>query len=516
MFEVDNMSDDGEDNACSRIGGSCAACCFGTFILFPAAIMFTFWNEKHDACRQWAIDEASKEAKMLDCAQHLTDTSGASLEPGSLGFLSCDLNTLSFKDFTHKDFNGLSVPNLFNLADAKGTGMQMHVSQWQCEEYCERESCSRRLEEVGSSNSTEEIERKSRRLGKGSDCTNRCVQYGYRRTLRTSAANTVFQDHTRAQQQCGANYNNAPQPLSLGTHDVHAGAGTITTLPGDQWRLSNKQIQQFPIDKPVILNKWSPSLTVNGATTAPATLSRDNTWTDGSTLKTCTTDSIGCIEVTFTKAAPSRVAAMGAMSDSPGSFKEEGWTAPGYWLCKGSAANHVDMVCPSSGQTLDQAAYKGILSCGEDVVSFDQSLELMKSAKSFKTWGFRFIGFFMFWFAFCCFFSPLQTCLAFSEDIIDTFADCIPCVGCIVDVMTDIFFGIASAIVSLAACCCGMGWFLSVVVVTWIVMRPLLGAFAALFACCFCGGAMALLYTNKGGGKPKQQRFNEMDNFMYE
>merc|ERR1711966_587665 len=118
--------------------------------------------------------------------------------------------------------------------------------------------------------------------------------------------------------------------------------------------------------------------------------------------------------------------------------------------------------------------------------TMEELFTIMKNANSMKLWIFRAIGFFCIWLAICCCLQPIESCLGFITNMMDEGTDCIPGVGCAVDCLTDIFMGMVKAVLCVVGCCCAAGWFLSVVVVMWIVMRPVMGMALAVVACCFC------------------------------
>jgi len=510
------------------VGNPCSVCCcflFGMCVLFPFALVFTGWNEQVAVCRAWAIDGAEQKAVALDCAQHTTDALGGALTPGTLGFLSCGVNSSTFKTFSGNDFTGLSsLTNLFDPAGSSAAAMTMSVKSWQCEETCSRSECHRRLEEVSSDGKATVDESKGRRLlsrrltgepakernlkSKSKSCNSQCVEWSHQRVLEGTVLSTSFEDRYGAERVCGTIVN--PQPVKIGTSDFHASAGQVSTLPGNAWALNDKQIKSLPIELGVALSPRAASGTVSSATTAPAQLDEYNTYVQGNVLKTCTGTNMGCLEITFLKAAPARATMLGAVSSMYGQMNVTGWEESEYWVCKGSHANNINRFCPSTPLAdANDALHKGSMACGEDVTTMPQLFTIMKDANSEKQWMFRAIGFCCFWFAISCCLQPIESALGFITNMMDDGTDCIPCVGSAVDCLTDIFMGMVKAILCVVSCCCAVGWFLSVVVVMWFVMRPMMGMALAVVACCFCTGAGGLLYYFRGSGGKDSSRYDE-------
>lgn len=490
--------------------------CCGAFLWFPASIVFTGWNEQQAACRHWGIDEVEKQSKQADCASNVNDVTGSPYTQGDLAFVSCGVNGSSFKTFTHKDFVGLeSVENLIDTAASnnKGAAMKMTVKQYFCREDCAQEVCDRRLEaDDGKEKSEEDIESDDeedefllRRLGKGGgdSCTRRCVAWSHRLELMESEpveASSGYSDSAGAAAACGTPLQ-PTSPVKLGGSYSYAPTGTVKTVPNGAWSLNQYQLEQLPLDLPVTLQGIPRGPEVDGAKNAPSQLTRTSVYVEANVMKTCVQKSIGCLEVTFSKAVPDHVALLGALSPTEGLMTEYGWTSPSYWLCRNESSMHFNAICPSVGQDLVSMAHKGDMSCGKEVTTFEQMVAMMRTARSQATWLFRALAFLGFFCAINCCFHPIGAMLEFLTDTMDDMTDCIPGVGCCVDFLTDIFMGAVRCILFIASFCCALGWFLSVIVVTWIVMRPLMGLGLGLVTCCACSGAGALLYQFRGQGK---------------
>lgn len=266
--------------------------------------------------------------------------------------------------------------------------------------------------------------------------------------------------------------------------------------PGSAWHINGEQVQMLPIDAPVSLSPRPVSGFGFTDSQSPTQLTLSNTFVTSSTIDTCQGNAMGCLEISFMKSAPQRVAMLGEVA-SGGEFATTEWDAQGYWLCKGHATTGIKRFCPS----VPGLSQKGWQSCGEDITTLPQLVQNMKDANQLAQWAVRAAGFLILFIACNCFFLPIKNCLGFITDMMDDGTDCIPCVGSCVDCLTDIFMGMVRCILHIVSCCCAAGWFLTVVVIMWVVMRPVVGGILAVVACCFCAGAGGMLYAFKGGGK---------------
>jgi hypothetical protein len=220
-----------------------------------------------------------------------------------------------------------------------------------------------------------------------------------------------------------------------------------------------------------------------------------------------------CLEITFSQAAPAHITMLGGISSTPGLMTEEGWTEPGYWLCEGSSANIIDRSCPAwNTRGASELFVHGYESCGEDVQTLEAIFTNMRDANSTKQWLIRFVGFCLFFAAFSACFQPIDGIMEYITDMMDKGTECIPCVGCCVDCLTDIFMGIVRMILFLVSCFCSCAWFLGIVAIMWIVMRPVMGSIFATLTICFCCASGVLLQKNKGKGV-KQSRELDDDDF---
>jgi hypothetical protein len=527
------MGDGDDDEDVGPTYGIATFCC-GCLLWWPLAIFITGWNEQTAVCREWAIDQATEKSHKLSCTSTDKAADGTAVAPGDLGFVSCAVDQTSWKHFTSADFAGLTgiTPGLlFGANAADGAALSMTVKMWQCYEHCSRYECRhRRLEsnETHSSEGAEERALLTRRRGgeaagprrlksKGSSksCTQECVDWTYEPSLSGVELSRSFHRPTEATAGCGeyASTVGPPAEPKLGTSYAHAASGAVK-LTGGAWKLNTFQVEQLPIDTDVILPDRQPTGTLpNGG--APQTMTAVNTEQKQNTLYTCGpgVEAVGCMEITFKKAHPTTVTILSQISETKGLFKEEGWSASGYWLCKNaSSANSINRVCPAdiTNNFNLKTLSTGVFSCGEDVNTLEKLEEALKSANTLKRWGFRALGFFLFFCSINMCFQPIKSLLGVITNTADSCSDGIPCIGGCIDTMTDIFMGVVKAILCLVAFCCAGACFLFIVAVMWVVMRPVTGSIMFVVFCVCCIGASGLLYSNKdpdGKAKLKERSY---------
>jgi hypothetical protein len=517
----------GDDEDVGPTGGIATFCC-GCLLWWPLAIFLTGWNEQTAVCREWAIDQALSESHKLSCDSRSKSLAGSAVAAGELGFVSCPVNTSTWKHFTSKSFAGLDqIPegDVFGAAAADGAALSMYVTMWQCHERCARYECSRRLGEINETHSSggeekrqllsrrgggENGERRLKSKGSSKSCNQVCVDWEYSVDKTGVELSQTFHDPGRARDACGDSAGNLrfPNEPKLGTSYAHAASGEVH-LNGGAWKLNSFQVGQLPIDTDVVLpNRFSTKTTANEGS-PPYPLTEENTHQENNIIWTCnpgTTQAIGCMEISFQKAVPNTVTLLSSVSTKPGLFEEGGWSASGYWLCKDSSANAINRVCPASlGNTVSlQTAYTGAISCGEDVNTLEKLTDVLKSANTAKQWGLRALGFFLFFCSINMCFQPLKSLLGFITNSADSCADGIPCIGGCVDTLTDIFMGVVKAVLCVVAFCCAGACFLFIVAFMWVVMRPVTGSILMVVVCCCCIGASGLLYSQRDpDGKDK-------------
>lgn len=500
--------------------------CVGLLLVWPAAIILTGYNEQAAVCREWAIDQAKDTARSLTCSSASKDADGQQIATGTLGFLSCDVDKSTYKQFTSQSFAGLqgiSVGSIFKPADAKAAAMSMDVQMWQCYETCAREECYRRLDETDGTASPQGHgdaveDRRSlltRRLGdvengattrnlkssSSKSCTPRCVEYRHERRLTGDRLSQSFHDEGGARAVCGDTSWSYVEDPKMGVSYVHAAKGEVQ-LSGKKWKLNDFQIQGLPIDVDVTLpNREGSNLGPVGGT-----LTNQNTRQSSNKIYTCAANrpnEMGCLEISFKKAVPNTVTIFSATSKEEGFFSDEGWFADGYWLCSGSSSNHINRACPASTSV---SFFKGVTSCGEDVNTMDKLTSKLANENNTKLWGIRIAGFILFWCSISMCFQPIRSLLGCITNSLDSATDCIPCVGWIVDTMTDIFMGVVKAVLCIVSFCCAGGCFLFVVAFMWMVLRPVQGSILMVVMCCCCCGGVGLLYSGRDPEKGAKAR----------
>lgn len=290
----------------------------------------------------------------------------------------------------------------------------------------------------------------------------------------------------------------------MGESYVHAAKGEVQLSPGKHWKLNDFQIQGLPIDVDVPLKPREATGTLGPV--FGSSLTTQNTRQSSNTIYTCAANrpsEMGCLEIKFKKATPNTVTIFSATSKEEGFFSDEGWFADGYWLCSGSSSNHINRACPASTSV---SFYKGVTSCGEDVNTMDKLTTKLQNENNTKLWVIRFAGFILFWMSISMCFQPIRSLLGCITNSLDSATDCIPCVGWIVDTMTDVFMGVVKAVLCIVSFCCGGACFLFVVAFMWIVLRPVQGCILMVVMCCCCCGAAGLLYSQRDPEKGAKAR----------
>jgi hypothetical protein len=331
---------------------------------------------------------------------------------------------------------------------------------------------------------------------KKQDYTNVCVEWKSTPVLSASTIPTPSHNIGQARVACGSNLNPGTPSTGLGTSRLE---GSSIKL-GTAWTLNTKQVKDLPADQSI--NPAAIQGTrVPGTPNPTAQLTKDNTVTRNGKLYSCNpgTNKVGCLEIYFKKAAPPKAAMLGEIA-SGGKMTDNGWQAPPYWLCSGAASeNNVQKFCPSRGSPCDAKSF-----------TMDGMIAALKASNSTWTMIIRICGFFCFWLSVSACLQPIRSVLGLFANMADGATDCIPCVGSIVDLMTDIFMGVVKAILCVVSFCCAGAMFLTVVVVMWIVMKPWFGIPLCCVSCMCWAGAGYLLHSNrrsaKGGGDDEISR----------
>jgi hypothetical protein len=320
-----------------------------------------------------------------------------------------------------------------------------------------------------------------------------------------------FYDQRGARSICGDRFETLtfPNDPKIGHNYEHAAAGEAG-LKGGAWKLNTAQVRSLPIDVAVNLKPRSATVAMSTQGGSHGKMTEKNTRQKDNTLYTCSEDvmsnnreKLGCLEITFKKAAPEKVTILSGVAAEAGRFKEEGWNADGYWLCEGHGANNFNRICPAETTV---SAYKGVSSCGPEVDTVDELEAKMNSENAMKKWVLRACGFLLFWCAISMCFQPIETILELATDCLDSATECIPCVGCCVDTITDVFMGVVKCILCLVSFCCGGACFLFVCAVMWVAMRPVQGSIMLVIVLTCCIGGYCLLNSSKDPSKSRKKR----------
>lgn len=523
----------------SSLGAACCAFCIGLF-LFPLSLAFTGWNEHRTVCRSKAIIAAEDQHIDLMC-----DSTNNVME-GDLGFLDCDLNISTFKKWTENDFRGLEgMTNLFD-SYLPAVGVQMTVEMMTCKEKCVREEqhCHRRLDEESGDEDVLEFASAdvtgdeadddaeggawageqaasfprayaprdrnfdARFLSSSSSssksCSTVCVEYGYWMEWSGAEDSSAFHDVHEAQRTCGAMSNPKPTGyLRLGSSTSYSPAGSVTTLGGG-WRLDDWQLDVIPVEDGVTI---PPSLattaTPSSGVQPPSHLDNTNAFVENNMVHSCDQLKLGCIRVSFKRSYPQRVMVLGRVSDETGLFDKEGWIAPDDWLCSDWDINRMcpmDSSLSEDGFNID----KGSQVCGE-TESKDAFFDEMHEENTSATWVYRIVGFILCWLSCCLVFSPISTLVTMATDFVDNITECIPGIGCLVDQVTDAIVGTVQVLICGMTCMISTSCFLTVMAITWVVMRPLYGIILSTASICFCCCAAATFQMMKKD-KPRRGR----------
>eukprot|EP00448_Togula_jolla_P033278 CAMPEP_0170630998 /NCGR_PEP_ID=MMETSP0224-20130122/34350_1 /TAXON_ID=285029 /ORGANISM="Togula jolla, Strain CCCM 725" /LENGTH=553 /DNA_ID=CAMNT_0010959195 /DNA_START=23 /DNA_END=1684 /DNA_ORIENTATION=- len=508
----------------NTVQGMCCACLLG-LLLYPAALGFTGWNEKRAVCRAKVLWTAEEEAFDLDC----NDNEAHGLQQGDLGYLNCPLDNATFQQYTEENsfFSGLSGVTALFGSPVSAAAMSMEVQMLVCVEYCAKEACRRRrLEEIDEQNESEimamgtaeELDwnatdeehetwqplRRLRSHSSSSSCRKECVEWGYKKEWSKTLGASGFKDNGRAERACGRpNPLSAGNGLSLGTHEDHAPSGQVRT-DGGAWRLNDAQMKMLPIDVSVPAVAGDQSFQQAGVQPPPA-LNRGNTLVSQGTLLTCTAEKVGCLRVSFMKSAPKTITMLGAISDQPGMMSEEGWQPPDGFLCK--SQQPLNRICPKK---FEFDLLRGGTGCNEGPTR-DELFATMKSENSTTTWLYRLIGFLCTWLGLCMILCPITTIVEMAASMLDNITACIPGVGCMVDMMTDMIVGVVQSLICLISCMCAVSSFFFVAAAMWMIMRPLIAIPLFLVGVCLCGAGCFFAHKGKDHSRDRHAKMHDGD-----
>jgi len=253
--------------------------------------------------------------------------------------------------------------------------------------------------------------------------------YTYSKAWRSSAVSSaLFRAKTSSdfRRNCNADNPSWPSqvPVSATKRASSARVGPFT--------IGQSFVSQIPLETPVTVQAVPAGWTASGSeyTSSRWQVARSD---------------IGRVRVSFKgyNAAAPRMTVLGKNSNG----QVGPWTAPSSWLC--------------SGYTL--SGFR------TGAVPKDELFEQKKAQNTGLTWFLRFLGFALFWVAFCLCARPLEVV-----------ADCIPFVG---PCLGDSVAAIATCVSCLPACACTM----LIAGIVWVAMRPMVGGPLLLLCCCVFG-----------------------------
>eukprot|EP00448_Togula_jolla_P007521 CAMPEP_0170606576 /NCGR_PEP_ID=MMETSP0224-20130122/20587_1 /TAXON_ID=285029 /ORGANISM="Togula jolla, Strain CCCM 725" /LENGTH=485 /DNA_ID=CAMNT_0010931669 /DNA_START=56 /DNA_END=1513 /DNA_ORIENTATION=- len=315
---------------------------------FSVSLFITVIEEKQAVCKLEPGYTLTESATDLNCFDSSVAADGDAVGPGDLGFLSCNLDQGSFRQFNETTFSGLgSVFNLFG-GSVPAIAMTMQVRIVVCKETCRESECS----------------------------------YGLQWS--DSMGEVAFRSPSKALMECGGGNAHTQLPVLVGTHDEHAAGGQVTT-EGGVWSLSNMQVHRVPAEYPVTLSDGNATF-VQSSIQPPNSIDRSNTKVlESSRLVTCdpASEVLGCLEMTFKKASPSSFRALGQLS-------EYGQFGDSFTIPQGSFEQHLCgahhemslVMCPGSG---DDEASNAKESCSSSATR-DDLLNLAWSSSSWEVW----------------------------------------------------------------------------------------------------------------------------------
>jgi len=428
-------------------GGACGACCMGIFLL-PVALLLLAWNENNYVCERKRIVTAEEKATSIGCAQ------AGSIEDGELYFFSCPFVQSTLQTFTPSDFLDASVPVTEPAITAISASMTAEM-------YLCTETCTTRTRKVNGKNRKYE------------ECS-----YAMK-WQSVYDDGTAFKSNDRASQACGQSYQRnppAPTNMQLGTVSKYSLSQPVRV--GDAtggYVLNHDLVTQLSPDEILDLGKSSISSQYTGpkdgtVITSAFTYSKDKLGVSGSYLKSCTADVLGCIRISFMK---SGATSPSVIAQIDGGGQTNPYFVGGSWGCEGASW---------------QAVEAGSMTKAEMIAT-------LKDKNDAMAWLLRAVGLCCCWLAVYLCFSPIVA----AAECVGGIINLVPCGGYVQDALE----GIATTIVCAISCPLGCSCGLFVIAVTWIFMRPLVGAILLGVCVCCCAGAFAIRNSYE---KPKKQR----------
>lgn len=190
----------------------------------------------------------------------------------------------------------------------------------------------------------------------------------------------------------------------------------------------------------------------------------------GSMVYTCSPGSpeLGCVRVGFKKSSATRVSFLGSLAGTATSS----WTAPASWMCSSkSTSNKVELFAAKAN-----TAY--------------ELVDAAESSNVTMTWILRLVGITMAVMGIRWFFSPIATLASLVDQFFDWFKF-IPLAGSMLDFLGDVVSGAVGMALMAISVGIGLPSALTVLSLTWCVMRPWIGI--PMLVTCGC----SLVYTYK-------------------
>jgi len=449
MFE-ENLGSNGPCGACDKMCNALCTMCLG-ILIFPLSLFVVGWNENNYVCESRRIVYAETEAQPFGC------TSQDASE--QFAFLSCPVVESSLKSFTPSDFND-GAPSLDLPVSFKSAASAQMVEMFQCVEECKETT---------------------RKNGAGQNVKVRRCSYKMGWSGSRVDSSNFHQDPDRACPDMGAAGGNpqAPSDISMGLSATKYAEMLQVGNHDHPITLNQELIERLTPGTPVELGKYASDFSgppSGHAWERPLKISSSSLVVSGSYLKTCSTDALGCVRISYRKSAPSdlsvftRVLSGGKTAPEP---------IPGGWACSGK-----------SWQTMRE----GHLDKAEMV-------EMLHAENTMMTWVIRVAGVLLAWWAVYCCFTPFVA----GADVLGDCINFLPCGG----YAEDLLEGVVTWVVCGMSCGIGCSCALLVMGVVWVVMRPLVGgAILAVCGCCF-GGAILVRSQVSGNKKGGHRLLNE-------
>jgi len=172
-------------------------------------------------------------------------------------------------------------------------------------------------------------------------------------------------------------------------------------------------------------------------------------------------ETAGCLRISYFQSSAKSVSHMAKVakrtsSDETSSQKTQAWVAPATWMCSSSSSN----------------ARVDIFSEGEQ--DANEMLDDAQKSNQVKTWAMRAAGIFLAVIGVGCFLQPIQTVANLVDQFFDWFRF-IPILGPLLDFFGDVVAGAVGCAIWMIALGIGIPCSVTVLAMTWCVMRPLLG-----------------------------------------